>query len=92
MPFFSRQALLPLLPQNDPNPQRAKDLAIAQGAYIYNYTYIPKLPMAQSVPKAGLFHSKEGFKEVETLSGLALSLSHIHRTLVTIQIECQITS
>lgn len=52
MPFFSRQALLPLLPQDDPNPaKRAEDLAISQGAYIYNYTYIPELPMAQSVPQ-----------------------------------------
>lgn len=52
MPFFSRQALQPLLPQDDPNPaKRAKDLAVSQGAYRYNYTYIPKLPMAQSVPK-----------------------------------------
>jgi len=55
MPFFSRQALLPLLPQDDPTPaKRAKDLAVSQGAYIYNYTYIPKLPMAQSVPKDDL--------------------------------------
>jgi len=55
MPFFSRQALLPLLPQDDPNPaQRAQNLAIAQGAYIYNHTFIPELPMAQSVPKDDL--------------------------------------
>lgn len=55
MPFFSRQALLPLLPQDDPTPaKRAKDLAVSQGAYIYNYTYIPKIPMAQSVPKDDL--------------------------------------
>ena len=36
MPFFSKQALLPLLPQDDPNPaKRAKDLAISQRAYLY---------------------------------------------------------
>jgi len=53
MPFFSKQALLPLLPQDDPKPQnRTAALAIAQKAYEYNYGFIPQLPMAQSVPKA----------------------------------------
>ena len=52
MPFFSKQALLPLLPQNDPNPlDRVKALAHAKGLYIYNYDYITDVPMAQSVPK-----------------------------------------
>lgn len=52
MPFFSKQALLPLLPQDDPNPlDRVQALAHAKGLYIYNYDYITDVPMAQSVPK-----------------------------------------
>ncbi len=36
---------------------------------------------------AGLFHSKERFKQVETLSRPTLSLCHILKAVVTIQIE-----
>ncbi len=55
MGFFLRQALQPLLPQDDPNPlDRVKALANAKGLYIYNYDYITDVPMAQSVPKDDL--------------------------------------
>jgi arachidonate 15-lipoxygenase len=51
MPFFSREAVIPLLPQNDPDlDKRYEKLARAQADYTYNYSFIPDLPMAESVP------------------------------------------
>jgi arachidonate 15-lipoxygenase len=71
MPFFSRQALLPLLPQDDPKPQnRTAALALAQEAYKYNYEFIPQLPMAQSVPKA----DSPSLKWLFEVAGIALKL------------------
>ena len=45
-----------------------------------------------SVNNAGLFHSKERFEKIESMSCFALSLSHIVKAVVTIQIKSEITS
>jgi hypothetical protein len=38
----------------------------------------------EDAPKPGLFHSKERFKQLKTLSSPALSLRHILKALLTI--------
>lgn len=53
------------LPQHDPHPgRRSSDLATGQSKYVYNYTHVSPLAIADRVP----WHDEFSFKWVETVS------------------------
>ena len=49
-----------------------------------------RLSAIESILHPGSFHSKERLKQIKALPGFTLSLSHIYKAVVTVQIEGEI--
>lgn len=60
------------LPQNDPDPQGRKDrLGRQRALYVFNYDYVPPIPMLDTVPHAEYFSPKYTAERLASMAKLA---------------------